>query len=112
MRRSSLERLCFFIAAARRGASLPRGCTFRTRSRTVTVEMSSSWRAGQLADQCDAIYTKLFNALHIGFIAQPDWIDRNAVSVMFEFKICIEELLQQRLADGLCAGPRFLYDGP
>jgi hypothetical protein len=77
-----------------------------------TVDMSSNWRAGQLADECDAIYTKLLNALHIGFNGQPDWIDRNAVSVMFEFKNCIEELLQQQLADGLYAGPRFLYAGP
>jgi hypothetical protein len=77
-----------------------------------TVDMSSNWRAGQLADQCDAIYTKLLNALHIGFNGQPDWIDRNAVSVMFEFKNCIEELLQQQLAGGLYAGPRFLYAGP
>jgi hypothetical protein len=77
-----------------------------------TVDFSSNWRAGQLADQCDAIYTKLLNALHIGFNGQPDWIDRNAVSVMFEFKNCIEELLQQQLAGGLYAGPRFLYAGP
>jgi hypothetical protein len=77
-----------------------------------TVDMSSNWRAGQLADECDAIYTKLLNALHIGFNGQPDWIDRNAVSVMFEFKNCIEELLQQQLASGLFAGPRFLYAGP
>jgi len=77
-----------------------------------TVDMSSNWRAGQLAHECDAIYTKLLNALHIGFNGQPDWIDRNAVSVMFEFKNCIEELLQQQLADGLYAGPRFLYAGP
>jgi Ferritin-like len=77
-----------------------------------TVDMSSNWRAGQLADECDAIYTKLLNALHIGFNGQPDWIDRNAVSVMFEFKNCIEELLQQQLASGLYAGPRFLYAGP
>jgi hypothetical protein len=74
-----------------------------------TVDFSSNWRAGQLADECDAIYTKLLNALHIGFNGQPDWIDGNAVSVMFEFKNCIEELLQQQLADGLYAGPRFLY---
>ena len=77
-----------------------------------TVDMSSNWRAGQLADECDAIYTKLLNALHIGFNGQPDWIDGNAVSVMFEFKNCIEELLQQQLAGGLYAGPRFLYAGP
>jgi hypothetical protein len=77
-----------------------------------TVDFSSNWRAGQLADECDAIYTKLLNALHIGFNGQPDWIDRNAVSVMFEFKNCIEELLQQQLASGLYAGPRFLYAGP
>jgi hypothetical protein len=77
-----------------------------------TVNFSSNWRAGQLADECDAIYTKLLNALHIGFNGQPDWIDRNAVSVMFEFKNCIEELLQQQLAGGLYAGPRFLYAGP
>jgi hypothetical protein len=77
-----------------------------------TVDFSSNWRAGQLADECDAIYTKLLNALHIGFNGQPDWIDRNAVSVMFEFKNCIEELLQQQLASGLFAGPRFLYAGP
>jgi hypothetical protein len=77
-----------------------------------TVDLSSNWRAGQLADECDAIYTKLLNALHIGFNGQPEWIDRNAVSVMFEFKNCIEELLQQQLADGLYAGPRFLYAGP
>jgi hypothetical protein len=77
-----------------------------------TVDMSSNWRAAQLADQCDAIYTKLLNALHIGFNGQPDYIDRNAVSVMFEFKNCIEELLQQQLASGLYAGPRFLYAGP
>src|SRR5436305_8558354 len=62
-----------------------------------TVDFSSNWRAGQLADECDAIYTKLLNALHIGFNGQPAWIDRNAVSVMFEFKNCIEELLQQQL---------------
>jgi len=31
---------------------------------------------------------------------------------MFEFKNCIEELLQQQLASGLYAGPRFLYAGP
>jgi hypothetical protein len=31
---------------------------------------------------------------------------------MFEFKNCIEELLQQQLAGGLYAGPRFLYAGP
>ena len=68
-----------------------------------TVDFSSNWRAGQLADECDAIYTKLLNALHIGFNGQPDWIDRNAVSVMFEFKNCIEELLQQQLAErSLC----------
>jgi hypothetical protein len=77
-----------------------------------TVDMTSSWRAGQLADECDAIYTKLLNALHIGFNGQPDWIDRNAVAVMFELKNCIEELLQQQLAGGLYAGPRFLYAGP
>jgi hypothetical protein len=77
-----------------------------------TVDFSSNWRAGQLADECDAIYTKLLNALHIGFNGQPAWIDRNAVSVMFEFKNCIEELLQQQLAGGLYAGPRFLYAGP
>ncbi|MER9227062.1 ferritin-like protein [Mesorhizobium sp. M0664] len=77
-----------------------------------TIDMSSNWRAGQLANECDAIYTKLLNALHIGFNGQPDWIDRNAVSVMFEFKNCIEELLQQQLADGFYAGPRFLYAGP
>ena len=77
-----------------------------------TVDMSSNWRAGQLADECDAIYTKLLNALHIGFNGQPDWINRNAVAVMFEFKNCIEELLQQQLAGGLYAGPRFLYTGP
>jgi hypothetical protein len=77
-----------------------------------TVNFSSNWRAGQLADECDAIYTKLLNALHIGFNGQPDWIDGNAVSVMFEFKNCIEELLQQQLAGGLYAGPRFLYAGP
>jgi hypothetical protein len=77
-----------------------------------TVDFSSNWRAGQLADECDAIYTKLLNALHIGFNGQPDWIDRNAVAVMFEFKNCIEELLQQQLAGGLYAGPRFLYAGP
>jgi hypothetical protein len=77
-----------------------------------SVDMSSNWRAAQLADQCDAIYTKLLNALHIGFNGQPDYIDRNAVSVMFEFKNCIEELLQQQLASGLYAGPRFLYAGP
>jgi hypothetical protein len=77
-----------------------------------TVDMSSNWRAGQLADECDAIYTKLLNALHIGFNGQPDWIDRNAVSIMFEFKNCIEELLQQQLASGLFGGPRFLYAGP
>jgi hypothetical protein len=77
-----------------------------------TVDFSSNWRAGQLADECDAIYTKLLNALHIGFNGKPDFIDRNAVSVMFEFKNCIEELLQQQLASGLFAGPRFLYAGP
>jgi Ferritin-like len=77
-----------------------------------TVDFSSNWRAGQLADECDAIYTKLLNALHIGFNGQPDWINRNAVAVMFEFKNCIEELLQQQLAGGLYAGPRFLYAGP
>jgi hypothetical protein len=77
-----------------------------------TVDFSSNWRAGQLADECDAIYTKLLNALHIGFNGQPHWIDRNAVSVMFEFKNCIEELLQQQLTGGLYAGPRFLYAGP
>jgi hypothetical protein len=77
-----------------------------------TVDFSSNWRAGQLADECDAIYTKLLNALHIGFNGQPDWIAVNAVSVMFEFKNCIEELLQQQLASGLYAGPRFLYAGP
>lgn len=77
-----------------------------------TIDMSSNWRAGQLADECDAIYTKLLNALHIGFNGQPDWINRNAVAVMFEFKNCIEELLQQQLAGGLYAGPRFLYTGP
>ena len=77
-----------------------------------TVDFSSNWRAGQLADECDAIYTKLLNALHIGFNGQPDWIAVNAVSVMFEFKNCIEELLQQQLAGGLYAGPRFLYAGP
>ena len=77
-----------------------------------TVDFRSNWRAGQLADECDAIYTKLLNALHIGFNGQPDWIDRNAVSVMFELKNCIEELLQQQLAGGLYAGPRFLYAGP
>jgi hypothetical protein len=77
-----------------------------------TVDLSSNWRAGQLADECDAIYTKLLNALHIGFNGQPGWIDRNAVSVMFEFKNSIEELLQQQLAGGLYAGPRFLYAGP
>jgi hypothetical protein len=77
-----------------------------------TVDMSSNWRAGQLADECDAIYAKLLNALHIGFNGQPDWIDSNAVSVMYEFKNCIEELLQQQLAGGLYAGPRFLYTGP
>lgn len=77
-----------------------------------TVDMSSNWRAGQLANECDAIYTKLLNALHIGFNGQPDWIHGNAVSVMFEFKNCIEELLQQQLASGLFAGPRFLYAGP
>lgn len=77
-----------------------------------TVDMTSNWRAVQLANECDAIYTKLLNALHIGFNGQPDWIDRNAVSVMFEFKNCIEELLQQQLDSGLFAGPRFLYAGP
>jgi hypothetical protein len=77
-----------------------------------TVDFSSNWRAGRLADECDAIYTKLLNALHIGFNGQPDWININAVSVMFEFKNCIEELLQQQLAGGLYAGPRFLYAGP
>jgi hypothetical protein len=77
-----------------------------------TVDMSSSWRAGQLADECDAIYTKLLNALHIGFNGQPDWIERNAVAVMFELKNCIEELLQQQLASGLFAGPRFRHAGP
>ncbi len=77
-----------------------------------TVDFSSNWRAGQLADECDAIYTKLLNALHIGFNGEPKWIAVNAVSVMFEFKNCIEELLQQQLASGLYAGPRFLYAGP
>jgi hypothetical protein len=77
-----------------------------------TVDFSSNWRAGQLANECDAIYTKLLNALHIGFNGQPDRIERDAVSVMFEFKNCIEELLQQQLASGLFAGPRFLYAGP
>jgi ferritin-like protein len=76
------------------------------------VDMSSNWRAVQLADQCDAIYTKLLSALHVGFNGQPDWIAGNAVSVMFEFKNCIEELLQQQLASGMFAGPRFLYAGP
>ena len=77
-----------------------------------TVDMSSNWRAGRLADECDAIYTKLLNALHIGFNGQPDWIERNSVAVMFELKNCIEELLQQQLAGGLYAGPRFLHAGP
>jgi hypothetical protein len=77
-----------------------------------TVDFSQNWRAVQLADQCDAIYTKLLSALHIGFNGRPDWIARNAVSVMFEFKNCIEELLQQQLPSGLFAGPRFLYTGP
>jgi Ferritin-like len=76
------------------------------------VDMSSNWRAGQLANECDAIYTKLLNVLHIGFNGQPDRIAGDAVSVMFEFKNCIEELLQQQLASGLFAGPRFLYVGP
>ncbi len=53
------------------------------------VDLRSNWRGGQ-----------------------PDWIDRNAVSVMFEFKNCVEELLQQPLADGHFAGPRFLHAGP
>jgi hypothetical protein len=76
------------------------------------VDMSSNWRAVQLANECDAIYTKLLNALHTGFNGQPDSINQNAVALMFEFKNCIEELLQQQLASGLFAGPRFLYVGP
>jgi len=51
---------------------------------------------------------KLLNALHIGFNGQPDWIDRNAVSVMFEFKNCIEELLQQPAGQRSLCRPRFL----
>lgn len=80
------------------------------------VDVSGDWRAAKLADECDAIYSKLLNALHIGFNGNPGWIDRNAVSVMFEFKNCIEELLQQQLTTGpsagLYAGPRFVYSGP
>ena len=62
--------------------------------------------AFRLHDHCGGF------ALHIGFNGKPDWIAVNVVSVMFEFKNCIEELLQQQLASGLYAGPRFLYAGP
>ncbi len=81
-----------------------------------TVDMSADWRANQLANECDAIYTKLLNALHVGFNGKPDWIHENAVSVMFEFKNCVEELMQQQLEAGpfagQFAGPRFRYCGP
>jgi hypothetical protein len=69
-------------------------------------------RARRLSNECDAIYSKLLNAMQIAFNGQPDKMG-DALGVMFELKNAAEELMQQRIVggsgDGLFAGPRFLY---
>jgi rubrerythrin len=69
-------------------------------------------RARRLSDECDAIYSKLLNALQIAFNGQPNKMG-DALGVMFELKNAAEELMQQRIVggggNGLFAGPRFLY---
>lgn len=80
-----------------------------------TVDFSADWRAQRLADECDVIYGKLLNALHLTFNGQPHRLF-DATAVMFEFKNAAEELLQQQLTQGpfagQYAGPRYLYVGP
>ncbi|MDQ0462865.1 hypothetical protein QO010_000613 [Caulobacter ginsengisoli] len=79
------------------------------------VDFSGDWRAQRLADECDIIYGKLLNALHLTFNGQPHRLF-DATAVMFEFKNAAEELLQQQLTKGpnagQYAGPRYLYVGP
>lgn len=72
----------------------------------------ADWRAAQLADECDAVYSKMLNALHDGFNGKPAKVG-DAIGTMFEFKNGAGELLQQKLIAGphagSFAGPRFKY---
>jgi Ferritin-like len=77
----------------------------------VTIDQADQ-RATQLADECDAVYSRMLNALHEGFNGKPDKV-ADAIGTMFEFKNGAGELLQQQLTAGphagLFAGPRFKY---
>ena len=79
------------------------------------IDLSGDWRAARLADECDAIYSKLLNSLHATFNGEPARLG-DAIGIMFEFKNAAEELLQQQItvgsAAGQYAGPRFRYLGP
>jgi hypothetical protein len=79
--------------------------------RLVTYDQAD-WRAEQLSTECDASYTKILSALHLGFNGKSDKVN-DAVGAMFEFKTVLGELLQQRLSAGpnagQFAGPRFKY---
>jgi hypothetical protein len=77
----------------------------------VTIDPADQ-RAAQLSDECDAVYSRMLNALHEGFNGKPDKVG-DAIGTMFEFKNGAGELLQQQLTAGphagQFAGPRFLY---
>src|SRR5436190_9724173 len=62
----------------------------------------------RLSNECDRVYTKLLRALEIAFNGTPKKMS-DAQSTMFELKTVAEELLEQPLADGGFAGPRFRY---
>jgi hypothetical protein len=72
----------------------------------------ADWRAEQLSIECDAAYSKILNALHLGFNGSPKKVG-DAVGAMFEFKNIVGELLQQKLTAGpnagQFAGPRFKF---
>jgi hypothetical protein len=77
----------------------------------VTIDPADQ-RAAQLSDECDAVYSRMLNALHEGFNGKPDKVG-DAIGTMFEFKNGAGELLQQQLTAGphagQFAGPRFKY---
>ena len=69
-------------------------------------------QARRLSDECDAIYSKLLNGLHVAFNGSPSKVGE-AIGVMYELKNIAEELLTQQLVvgpnAGQFAGPGFRY---
>lgn len=92
------------------GPAIPFDATgvFPMTSNPASVTLPAGSLVAQMADQFDATYSALLNALNATFNGDPSNLNV-AMGLMYSLRVQAQNLMQQPLGNGENAGPRWLF---